>query len=72
MTILGSSPRIVLAFVALLASVEARIKGLSPRQNEIRALQDVALDAVGNNGSPSKNFPLQECQGDCDNDDEVS
>ena len=34
-----------------------------------RMLEDV-LDRVGNNGSPSANFPLKTCQGDCDNDDE--
>lgn len=28
------------------------------------------LDRIGNDGSPSRQFPLGKCQGDCDNDDE--
>ena len=35
-----------------------------------RMLDEDALDRVGNNGSPSANYPLKACQGDCDNDDE--
>ena len=35
-----------------------------------RMLDEDLLDRVGNNGSPSANYPLKACQGDCDNDDE--
>ena len=35
-----------------------------------RMLDEDALDRVGNYGSPSANYPLKACQGDCDNDDE--
>ena len=28
------------------------------------------LEFVGNNGNPPEAFPLQKCQGDCDNDEE--
>lgn len=34
-------------------------------QTEFPPLRD-----VGNNGSPSESFPLGECEGDCDNDNE--
>lgn len=30
------------------------------------------LDRVGNNGIPAENFPLQKCQGDCDDDSECA
>ena len=29
-----------------------------------------SLDIVGNNGDPYEVFPLSECQGDCDSNDE--
>lgn len=32
----------------------------------------VELDYVGNNGEPPEAFPLQVCQGDCDDDDECA
>ena len=34
--------------------------------------QPLELHRMGNNGSPSANFPLQNCQGDCDNDNECA
>ena len=32
--------------------------------------QPKELHLMGNNGNPSSNYPLQECQGDCDDDSE--
>ena len=31
---------------------------------------DIPLEFAGDNGSPSSAFPLGECQGDCDDDDD--
>ena len=43
-------------------------KATTPRQRQLQT--DPILELVGNNGSPSSAFPLQECQGDCDRDTE--
>ena len=52
--------------VALTLRKPQRFAGRSTQ----RMLEEDVLDRVGNNGSPSANFPLKTCQGDCDNDDE--
>jgi hypothetical protein len=46
--------------------VEARLGGT----NTLRRLQGLII--AGNNGAPAAAFPLAECEGDCDNDGEVS
>jgi hypothetical protein len=33
---------------------------------------NIQADVKGNNGVPSKSFPLKECQGDCDKDDDCA
>lgn len=58
-----------LLWVSLL-TVEARLGANS----NARGLQDsnvpILLSVVGNNGNPETVFPLGECEGDCDNDEE--
>lgn len=55
----------VLAVLSLNAVVEARIGGQQQRR-----LEDLALEVVGNNGDWKGKLGL--CQGECDEDDDVS
>jgi len=44
------------------------VNASSPPQTPLPTLPQ--LELVGNNGNPESAFPLQQCQGDCDNDSE--
>ena len=62
--------KFLLVWVGMMVFAEAKLRGVS--HTIVRSLEDLPLDAVANNGKPAENFPLKQCQGDCDNDDEVS
>jgi hypothetical protein len=49
--------------------VDARVRGIIKFQQQIRKLHQ-QLVGYGADPNPSR-FPLQKCEGDCDNDDEV-
>ena len=44
----------------------------SPTSSYSPTTSDIPLQRLGNNGSPAEFFPLGQCQGDCDSDEECA
>ena len=70
---------VILAIVLNLGYVEARLGAVLKREQSLRVVDEPSYwsrflpQLVGYGGTPpDSSLPLQECEGDCDTDDDVS